>query len=204
MRDKIIFLKDQLKGARLLFRQVPRIRLILGASLLMAICFLIYRSLRLVEEHQLKIMSMQVSSQKKQLDYYTQIIKHADILQEQLKGIENNYEIIKRKFLDEAELAVYFDEFRRQALARRLLITALDFNPLEPLEASPTQALSYCKKMRLYVCVKGNYYDAISFLHYLEYENPKIFDMDSVQIRRAESGDEIQVNIKAAIYVLED
>lgn len=202
MPDKIIILKDKINSARLMLKQVPRDRIIIVSVILVFVCLLIYHSLALIQERNLKSMSIQFSSQKKRLDYYTQIIKHADLLEKQLVEAEKKYETAKSEFLEEEELSVYFDDIRRQAQARRLVVLALDFSPQPKAAEAGSSAFAFHKRNAINISLRGNYYDVISFLHHLEYENPKIFDIDSAQIRRSIEADEIFLDIKGAIYVL--
>ncbi len=202
MRDKIIILKDKLKVAWPLFQRLPLERRILGVLLILFIGFMLYQFLIPAHLSKLKAVDFQFVSQKKLIDFYSQIIQRTDIFKKELKEKENSLQLIKQKFVADDGLSDYFANFRELAKSHNLKVAALDFKPQEVIAGLDTQPLSYYQKINFNVSLKGGYFDTMSLVYKLEYATPEIFNIQSMHIKQ--EGLESQgvvTDMEATIYI---
>jgi hypothetical protein len=197
-----MILKNKIESIRLAFKSAPKERVFLGLFLVLSIGFVLYQSLIIFQIKKLKAVDFQFLSQKKLLDFYEQIMENADVLKKEFKEAENAFRLKKERFVDEEDLPNYFNYFRELAKSHGLKVSALDFKPQEALSDSEGRPLTYYQKLRFYVSLKGSYFDAIRLLYELEYVNPKIFDIQSVRIKK-ENGESRQVltDIDVVVYI---
>lgn len=202
MHDKIIILKDKIKGAWFLFKNLPLERRILGVLLILFIGFILYQSLIAVQMSKLKAIDFQFASQKKLVNFYNQIMKRTDVFKKELKEKEKNLQQINQKFVDEEELSDYFDNFRELAKSHNLKVLTLDFKPQEAITDLDTQPLSYYQKLHFNVSLKGGYFDTMTLLYKLEHTYPKIFNIQSMHIKQeSPQSYEVFTDMEAVIYI---
>lgn len=203
MRDKIIILKEKINEALILLRAVSKKNIILGIFLILAIGFLLYNSLIAVQMKRLKTIDFQFVSKKKLIDSYSQLIKQTDVLKRALKDKEKELSLAKQKFVDEKELSNYFANFRELVKSHRLKLLDLNFNPREAITDLDEEPLTYFQRLRFNASMQGGYFDVMFLLYKLEQDNPKLFDIQYINIRQ-ESRDSpgVIIEMKAIIYIL--
>jgi len=202
MYDKIKILKEKIKGAQILFKKIPKEKGILGIVLVLLIGFLLYQSFIAIQIKKLKAIDFQFTSQKKLIDFYNQIIKDANILNNELTEKENDFAQIRQGFVDEEELSNYFADFRALVKAYNLQVASLDFQPQENIIDSNREPLTYYQRLKFSVSLKGDYFNLMSLLYKLEQGSSR-FEINSVRIKQKNADPpDLIMDMEAAIYIL--
>lgn len=129
MRDKIRDLKEKITGLKISSQRISKEKKILGGVFILLIGFLLYESLIAFQINKLKAIDFQFISQKRLLDFYSQLTKHTDVLVNEKKEKEKDFNRIKERFVNEEELSGYFSDLRAKIKSHNLKIISLDFKP---------------------------------------------------------------------------
>ena len=202
MYDKIKILKGKIKGPQILFKKIPKEKKIFGILLVLLIGFLLYQSFIAIQILKLKAIDFQFTSQKKLIDFYNQIIKDTNILNNELAEKEKDFAQIRQGFVDEEELSNYFADFRALVKAHNLQVASLDFQPQENITDLNRKPLTYYQRLRFSVSLKGDYFNLMSLLYKLE-QGSSIFKINLVHIKQESAGpSDLIMDMEAAIYIL--
>jgi Tfp pilus assembly protein PilO len=201
MRDKIRDLKEKITGLKISSQRISKEKKILGGVFILLIGFLLYESLIAFQINKLKAIDFQFISQKRLLDFYSQLTKHTDVLVNEKKEKEKDFNRIKERFVNEEELSGYFSDLRAKIKSHNLKIISLDFKPQENIAESEGEALNYYRRLPIDLSVGGNYFNTMSFLYRFEQDNP-IFHIKSISIKQENPDSyEVVAQIRAFIYI---
>ena len=198
-----MILKNNIKSMRLALKSAPKERVFLWLILILSVGFILYQFLIIFQIRKLKAVDLYFLSQKKLLDFYEQIMENTNIFKKELGDAENAFRITKEKFVNEEDLPNYFTHFRELAKSHGLKVLTLDFKPQEAIADSEGKSLTYYQKLRFSVALKGDYFDAMRLLYELEYVSPKIFDIQTLSIKREDSESrQVLADIDVVVYIL--
>ena len=194
--------KITLKNIRSALKNAPKEKVLMGFLLMLSLIFVLYQSLIMVQIKRLKAVDLYFLSQKKLLDFYDRIMENADTLKKELGKAENSFAIKKEKFIDAQDLPNYFTHFRELAKSHGLKILTLDFKPQEDITDSGGQTLTYFQKLRFSTSLEGDYFAALRLIYELEYLSPKIFDIQSLEIKQTNpQSREVTTDLDVIVYI---
>jgi Tfp pilus assembly protein PilO len=167
-------------------RLIPKQRIAIGALLLLGAALLLHHSLLSRQILRLKTTRMEVSSQRKLLQRKQNISQDPGVLLKQIKEIENQFNQLKEKFINEDGLPDFFDSIREYANRTKNELISLDLKSLRPLNeeelaGKEIQGLSHYQILPFTIAIEGDYVGALLFFNKLE-EEPYLLEVNNIRI----------------------